>query len=99
MTNLPDVLTTLRSHRADLERLGVRRAVVFGSVARGSEGPDSDVDIAVTVDPGRVATLFAHGDIQQHLEGWLGRPVDLARLDRLRPTVAQDVAVDGVDAF
>jgi uncharacterized protein len=97
MTTLPDVLETLRAHRSDLERLGVTRVVVFGSVARGSERPDSD--IAVAVHPRRVATLFAHGDIQRHLEGWLGRPVDLARLDRLRRTVAEEVVADGVNAF
>jgi predicted nucleotidyltransferase len=99
MSALPDILDALRTHRADLSRLGVTRAVVFGSVARGGERPDSDIDIAIAVDPARVATLFAHGDIQQHLEAWLGKPVDLARLDRLRPEVAADVLADGVDAF
>jgi uncharacterized protein len=99
MTILDDVVTTLRSRRSELERLGVVHAVVFGSVARGEERPDSDVDIAVTVDGYRVRSLFDHGNIQQFLEKSLSRPVDLARLDRLRPGIAREVAADGIHAF
>ncbi len=45
---LPDILATLRHHKPRLQsRYGIRRLAVFGSRARGSPGPDSDIDILV----------------------------------------------------
>ena len=46
-----------------------------------------------------VRTLFDYGDIQQRLQEWLNHPVDLARLDRLRPGIAEEVAAQGIHAF
>jgi predicted nucleotidyltransferase len=37
---------------------GVAHAAVFGSVARGDDRPDSDVDILVDLDPAIVVTVF-----------------------------------------
>jgi predicted nucleotidyltransferase len=96
---LSRILRTLRAHRADLERLGVLHAAIFGSVARGEERPDSDVDILVEVDPSVVRTIFAYGAIQQALEGWIGRKVDLAGSDRLRPGVAAAAESEQILAF
>ena len=48
---------------------------LFGSVLRGSEGRDSDIDILVDALPG--ATLFDLGGLQQDLQDLLGAPVDL----------------------
>jgi uncharacterized protein len=41
-----DALALLRTHEAEIrERFGIARIGVFGSVIRGEERPDSDVDI------------------------------------------------------
>jgi uncharacterized protein len=93
------VLRTLRMHRTDLERMGVVHAAIFGSVARGEERPDSDIDILVEVNPSVVGSIFAYGGIQQALEDWIGRPVDLAGRDRLRPGVAAEAERDQILAF
>ncbi|MDY6991726.1 MAG: nucleotidyltransferase family protein [Pseudomonadota bacterium] len=45
---LSDILVTLRQHKLRLQsRYGVRRLAVFGSYARGEQGPHSDIDILV----------------------------------------------------
>ena len=62
------VLRTLRTHQAELERMGVVHAAIFGSVARGEETPDSDIDIVIEVDPSVVRSIFGYGGIQQALE-------------------------------
>jgi predicted nucleotidyltransferase len=42
---LQDALATLRRHESALRERGVAHAAVFGSVVRGDDRPDSDVDI------------------------------------------------------
>jgi len=94
-----EVIETLRARQDDLMRMGVVHAAVFGSVARGDDRSDSDVDVMVDVDPVKVRGIFALGRIQTLLEEWIGRPVDLARRDRLRPGAATEAAQDGIHAF
>ncbi len=97
--SLSRVIRTLRQHRRELERMGVRHAAVFGSLARGEAGPGSDVDVLIETDPQVVRSLFAYGGIQQSLAEWLGRPVDLAGKDRLRPGAAAEAERDAILAF
>ena len=37
-----DVIARLRAHEAELRAAGIKRLSLFGSVARGEAGPDSD---------------------------------------------------------
>jgi len=48
---------------------------VFGSVARGEAGPDSDVDLLVDMEPGR--SLLDHIALLQDLQDLLGIDVDV----------------------
>ncbi len=98
------VIHILRAHEPDLTQMGVIHAAVFGSVARGSvargdDREDSDVDIIIEIDPVKVHSIFAMGRIQNTLEGWIGRPVDVARRDRLRPGVGAEAERDAAHAF
>ncbi|MFP3944761.1 MAG: nucleotidyltransferase family protein [Alphaproteobacteria bacterium] len=86
-----EIIDRLRQHRAQLERLGVTHAYLFGSAARDRAGPDSDVDVMVDLDegPGGRKPLFSAfdvGGIQYELTRILGRRVDLVvRSDALKP--------------
>ncbi len=53
-------------------RFGVRKAVLYGSVAEGVAGPESDVDLLVMPLPNDRYWALMHA-----LEDLLGRPVDL----------------------
>jgi predicted nucleotidyltransferase len=59
------------------EPRGVARVEVFGSLASGSFGPDSDVDLLVEFLPDVRAGLFEMGEVKELLEEELGVPVDL----------------------
>lgn len=81
---LSRVIETIRAHRDDFEaRFGVRLVGVVGSVARGEERADSDVDVVFDV-AGR-PTLFDLSHAQLELENELGRAVDLVNREALRP--------------
>ena len=75
----------------------IRYALVFGSSARGSSRPDSDLDVAIGVDaPFAVGEL---GDLIARLESACGRTVDLVLLDEAPPALAYRVFKDGVVVF
>ena len=56
-------------------RFHVSNPRVFGSVLRGTDGDDSDLDLLV--DPSPETTLFDLGGLQAELEALLGVPVDV----------------------
>lgn len=58
-------------------RWSITELALFGSVLRDDFRPDSDVDVLVTFDPEAHTTLFDHVEMQEELEGILGRRVDL----------------------
>lgn len=58
-----------------LRARGVREASAFGSVVHGTAGPDSDLDLLVTLDPS--VTLFQQIDLAEQLSRLCGRRVDL----------------------
>jgi len=65
------------------QRFGVIRLALFGSTARGSARPDSDIDVLVEFDgPATSARYFG---VQFLLEDALGRPVDLVTTKAMRP--------------
>ena len=60
-------------------RYGVARLLVFGSVARGSATPTSDVDVLYELQPGH-RLGWEIEDLADGLAELLGRPVDLVSL-------------------
>jgi predicted nucleotidyltransferase len=58
---------------------------VFGSVARGEDGPDSDLDLMVRLPEG--AGLFAIGRFAEELEELLGVRVDVVPEGTLKKRV------------
>ena len=74
-------LEQLRERRDEISRVaarhGARTLRIFGSVARGDEGPGSDVDVLVEMEDRR--GLFDTAALQGDLEDLLGCPVHVMR--------------------
>jgi len=79
-----ETLKLLKIHKAELaKQFGVLRLALFGSTARDTAGPNSDIDILVEFDgPATSARYFG---VQFYLEDLLGQPVDLVTEKALRP--------------
>lgn len=87
-------LQALRGRLAELcRRYGIAELDVFGSVARGSAGPGSDVDLLYVRAPGNDLGMdyFA---LQEDLEELFGRPVDLVPKDGLHKVIRDQVLED-----
>lgn len=69
----------LKSKRHEILAIAARHGAhnlrVFGSVARGEAGPESDLDILVEMQPGK--SLLDHVALMQELEDLLQRKVDV----------------------
>ena len=74
----------------------VVRAYLFGSYARGENGPDSDIDILVTFDKEARVSLFDHLGMIYELQDLLGKDVDLVTEGTLLPYIAQVAEKDKV---
>lgn len=90
--------TTILEHRDEILRLarkhGVKTLRLFGSVARGDERPDSDLDLLVKMEPGR--SLLDHIALKQDLEDLLGRDVDVVTEQSLHPRLRDRVLREAV---
>ena len=73
---------------------GAQNVRVFGSIARGEDRPDSDVDLLVDLDKG--TGLFALEALRRELSEILSVPVDIALSDSLRPRVREEVEREAI---
>jgi len=68
---------------------GIRRLSLFGSVLKGTARSDSDIDLLVEFEPGRIPGLLGLADMEAELSELMGgrrvdlrTPNDLSRLFR-----------------
>ena len=89
----------LRQRRASMRAVGHRHGAqnlrVFGSVVRGEDRADSDLDIVADLPTGM--GLFELGAMERELSEVVGMKVDLVPADGLRPKVRAEVEVEAVD--
>jgi len=63
---------------------------VFGSVARGEETPESDIDLLVDYDPAKTTPWFP-GGLLMDLQELLGRRVDVLTESGVSPLIRERV--------
>lgn len=89
----------LVEHREEIVEAAARRHAsnvrVFGSVARGEDGPDSDVDLLVDVD--EQTTPFDLLELGCDLEDALGVHVDIGAPSSLRPSLRDEVLAEALE--
>lgn len=79
-------------------RYGVARLEVFGSVARGTAGPDSDLDLLYELAPG--STLgWEIDDLQEELTVLFGRRVDLVSKRKLHRRLRTHVLAEVLEFY
>ena len=93
------LLAELRALRPAFERSGVRHMTLFGSRARGDFRGDSDIDLAVDIDPLRKFSLVDLSHLHLLIEDRLRLHVSVVLNRSLRPGLKTAVARDGVRVF
>lgn len=89
----------LRMNRSQIlqiaTRNGVKRLRVFGSVARGSDDAQSDIDFLVDLAPDR--SLFDLGNFLYEVRSLLGREVDVVTEKGLKHRIRDRVLSEAVE--
>ncbi|SNS87349.1 hypothetical protein SAMN05216276_101863 [Streptosporangium subroseum] len=86
--------TTVHTQLANLcEKYGIAELDVFGSVARGDDDAESDIDLLYVLKPGNDIGLEFFG-FQEELEDLLGRKVDVVSKEGLHWVIRDQVLED-----
>lgn len=94
MCSANECITKIRENLPYIQKeYGVTGLCLFGSVARGDNRPDSDVDILVDMPP----KIFALSALHRYLENLLKVSVDLIRRhSNLSNQFLNQIARDGI---
>jgi len=76
------------------DRYGARNLRIFGSVARGDNREDSDVDFLIDLDPGR--SLFDLSGLLMDLRELLGSNVDVVTTSGLHWYIRDKVLAEAI---
>ncbi|NDJ78205.1 MAG: nucleotidyltransferase family protein [Chloroflexi bacterium] len=93
---IDEVIGSKRQAVLDLaEKHGAKNLRVFGSVARGEAGPDSDIDLLVEWDMARISA-WGGSRLDIELQHLLGRPVDITTENGLHWYIREQVLSEAV---
>lgn len=82
-----------------MQSRGVRHAALFGSVARGANRPESDIDIMIEIDPDAHMTVFDYVDLKDYIASLFDEPVDIVNREALKSHVRPAATADAIYAF
>ena len=92
------VLMKLSLHRQVLQAYGVKEIRLFGSVARGQAGIESDVDLLVEFEPSAHIGMFEFSRLRHELSQLLGCKVDLATPGALHKEMKEEILREAIHA-
>ncbi len=92
---LDTILAVLESRLPEWKaRFGITEVGVFGSVVRGDDGEESDLDVLVDYDT--APSLFQLSALQREMSRIVGRNVDLSLRRTLKPAIGKRILAEVV---
>ena len=92
--NMETILNRKKEIGEIASKWGAHHLRIFGSVAKGTQKPSSDVDIIVRFEKGR--SLFDLGGLKADLEDLLGCPVDVLSEGGLNERYREEVLKEAI---
>ena len=96
--NRDHIISALREHEAQLNRLGVGHLYLFGSVARNEARSDSDVDIFFDSNNPRFS-IIELVDLQELIAKILGVETDVMTRTSLHPMLRSRIEAEAIRVF
>jgi predicted nucleotidyltransferase len=83
----------IKTLKQELKKFGnIKKAWVFGSFARGDDGPKSDIDIALEADMD--FSYFDLAEVQHELENSTKRKIDVGFIDTFKDYIKEHIKPD-----
>ncbi len=87
----------LKTYDAALRENGATALFIFGSRARGTGRPDSDLDLFIDYDPtAKIPNMFRLMQIEEKISRALGIPVTITSRNALHPLMKESIERDAV---
>lgn len=93
-----EAMDRLRTHEAELRRLGVLHLYMFGSTARDEAGETSDIDLFFDYRKGEFG-LFELMEVKDYARDLLGGPVDIMTRDSLHKALRKRIEETALRVF
>jgi predicted nucleotidyltransferase len=94
MLSTKDLTNTLKKNESKLKALHVKQLFVFGSFAKGSAKPGSDIDFLVEFS--KPVSMFEFLDLKYFLEDIFSSEVDLATEKALHPRLKDHILKEAI---
>ncbi|PRZ00835.1 type VII toxin-antitoxin system MntA family adenylyltransferase antitoxin [Marinilabilia salmonicolor] len=86
MVDTRKILNYLQANKERLSRdYHLTQIGLFGSVARGDQKADSDIDIAIEFEPNTPDLYSLKLNLKQEIQKKFNRPVDICRIKYIKP--------------
>jgi len=91
------LLNILKEFDAALRANGATGLYIFGSRARGTERPDSDLDLFIDYDPtAHIPNIFRLMQIEEEVSRRTGIPVTITTRNALHPLMKETIERDAI---
>ena len=97
--NPEEIIARLRANEAMLRKRGVAHAALFGSRARGEQGPHSGTDFMVEIDPNAPVGVWEYAGIKTYIASLFEGPVDVVDREGLKSYVKPAATAEAIYAF
>jgi uncharacterized protein len=97
--NSSETLFALKQLEPSLRQQGVSALYLFGSLARGEAGPESDIDLAFDIAPDVKFSLFDQAQITCELTEKLGAKVDFVPRRAIHPYIRDRIEAEQIKVF
>ncbi len=94
-----EIIEQLSRNAEAIRGMGATSLYLFGSAARDSARPDSDLDLFIDYDPARRFSLLDLVGIKQFLEERMAAEIDITTRDSLHPMLKDDIERSAVRVF
>ena len=92
-----EVLNYLKENKEHFrKKYGIKNVYLFGSVARGEDREDSDIDLMVDFE--NFVTFRHFMGLKEEIENKFKRKVDIATYDMIKPLIWQYIKKDLMNA-
>jgi len=98
--NRVTLIDVLKTYDAALRENGATGLFIFGSRVRGTDRPDSDLDLFIDYNPAaKVPNMFRLMQIEDSISEALGIPVTITTRNALHPLMKDNIERDAVQVL